>query len=294
MLCCNGMRRCVEDSASLKAWRLFHYNIVLPPSARHHTHKWDIIDSGVAGCLLCGTLHICGDGCVETEEVSDGLVCSITGLYVHNKHYVQEFSENVSIDDETRVAINYGIQDRHVDIEHCVNYLLLSPAAQKAFMRDFRRWRQHRQQKIDTGPCNLVKKVCACAEIRQSGLLNFNRDLRVKLANNVSKLLNHVLSILIQVLRLEIKDCDFYGFVAGVCFLMKAGVFLDGVTILPQSSLMQKMLPSESSLALFDAIKAKNITDAENRFKFVLREIDVQYLKKQGFDLENNCDLQAF
>ena len=150
MLRCNGMRRCVEDSASLKAWRLFHYNIVLPPSARHHTHKWDIIDSGVAGCLLCGTLHICGDGCVETEEVSDGLVCSITGLYVHNKHYVQEFSENVSIDDETRIAINYGIQDRHVDmgkILRCTHRHLFLYAPKippdtwdEIFVKRLRRW----------------------------------------------------------------------------------------------------------------------------------------------------------
>lgn len=276
-----------KECISLRAWRLLHYDIVLPPSAGHHEHKWDIVDSGVAACLLCGSVHVCGNNCTNVEEVNDGVICRITGVYVHNKHYVEEYSENVHMDDDLRVAVYQGISDRYVDIEGCVNYLLTSAIAQRAFVRDFQRWTASRKIEMESTN-NYVEKVFKCVRIRQPGLLKYDIHARKNLAKRVVILLNHVLSMLMQVLRLEIKEVDFFGFVAGICYLMKTGVYISGYEVLPCSTEMIQSLPSESSLVLFDNIKAKNITDAENRFKFVLRNVTPEFLKQQGLDVQRH------
>ena len=54
----------------------------------NHICEWEIFDTSYAGCLLCGSIHICNyEDCkrnntvVETEEA---MVCTITGLCLRN------------------------------------------------------------------------------------------------------------------------------------------------------------------------------------------------------------------
>lgn len=276
----------MRDNVSVKFWKLLNFSTVLPPNAGHHAHCWQIIDSGIAGCKLCGVLHVCGDNCSETEEVHDGVVCKITGCYVHDKRYVLEWSDNVHIDDENRIAIPAVVEDRNDDIETAIKYILLSKAAKNAFVRDRKRWHAARQLAIQHQSSNIVEKVCSCANLRQPGLLEFDVRMREELTSYLTKLLNHVLSVAIRILRLSVKDNEFFGFVVGVMYLMKSGVFISGHVVLPTLQFMQYVLPSESSLSLLREIRAKNITDAENRLKYVLRGVTYEFLLQQGLNIQ--------
>jgi hypothetical protein len=83
-------------------WTVLRQPFVLPKASfGHHECKWERLDLDVLGCLLCGTIHACGDGaCRCTQEVEDGHVCTLSGVVIREKRFVQtEFIAHAHLTD---------------------------------------------------------------------------------------------------------------------------------------------------------------------------------------------------
>ena len=79
----------------------------------------------------------------------------------------------------------------------------------------------------------------------------------------------------IQVLRRvnmsSIVDTKPKQYIVSVLYLMKHGVVMNGVQVLPRIPWLKKILPSEGSLQALWSIKAKCLTETENIIKDIMK-----------------------
>ena len=77
------------------AWRRIRGPFCLPRGL--HGHKcdrhWEVIDGGLAGCRLCGAMHLCFRRSCPTICSNEGLVCSVTSVCL-GKFFVPEMSSS--------------------------------------------------------------------------------------------------------------------------------------------------------------------------------------------------------
>ena len=83
-----------EHEAMLhKIWTALRHPFVLPRSVCSHEFQvggvgghaqaWEVYDVNLAGCRLCGTMHLCKDGFCSVEKSAEGHnICLVTGMCV--------------------------------------------------------------------------------------------------------------------------------------------------------------------------------------------------------------------
>lgn len=220
--------------------------------------------------------------CTDLEYTEDSAVCTITGICVLSKVYASnEYSDNVIVFSSIRDKME-STEARMRQVDSYVREMFLSTSAESLAMfehsRKLQKYHGMISRKLRTSACvNLLA-------LMQSGIhlytnVVFDAVLRKKLAATCASVIQRVMCVCECSLDLRVKDSDFRNFVFGMIFLMRVGVTMQNIQILPQFSELIDVLPIENNLQRFMNFRSKCITDTENKFKYIFRKIDVSRLK---------------
>ena len=240
-----------------------------------HQCRWEVIDSGVAGCLVCGFIHKCSAGkCRDVSEIEDGLVCNVTGVVVRACRYLE---------DEFRDTVNVGVAsgnvytdaDFQVPVLEYVQFLLCSKQAQLSFRSDVVRAYSRLYTRLIA---NLVDKTCVLRALEMAVVATipcmrqYNTKIRQTTAVQCSFYIERLLAICRKIDKNCVKRAEFQAFVLGVLYLMRSGLTAYDVCLLPKTDNLKECLPYESNLLRYFGLRAKTLTDVENKIKFLLRQ----------------------
>ena len=89
---------------------------------------------------------------------------------------------------------------------------------------------------------------------------------------------------------MKLKMMDYKNFTFGMLYLMKSGIQLHGVHILPTVVALQTLLPPESQLQRRFNFKCKNITDVENKIKLLLRDMSAKQLQSACWNMTTHSE----
>lgn len=108
---------------------------------------------------------------------------------------------------------------------------------------------------------------------------------RTKLCNMLTKQVCTTIAFFSSEMGMKIKSVDFRNLSIGMLYLMKTGVRLNGLDILPAINQLHDILPPESQLQRRYNFRCKYITDVENKMKLLLRDINTKQLEKVCWNL---------
>lgn len=278
---------------NIEIWKTLHCPFILCGAQKqYHTCKWMVFDSGVAGCVLCGNIHQCASSnCEHVTLTEDSFVCNITGVCI-NRFIPDEYNEytdttmpcqesiHMKTNDET--SFNIAVKS---NVKHFLKQLLLSENACKNWKAEtFKHKKTTHVEHLFTNA--LKKKKCmvrACEQIIMQDNQNqntFNRCEREKLCKLSEKYIVYLLLQTINMPHLSIRISEIRNHTVGLLYLMRFGIYVYDLCILPALPDLIKYLPRESNLQKKFGIKAKYITDTENKFKFAFRLMQKKQLEQ--------------
>lgn len=226
-----------------RVWKLLRQPFALPTDVPvKHDCKWERFAFDKLGCVLCAAIHECGAGkCTQTSESEDGIVCELSGIVIHKYNFqIHEWDNNYP---SYAMRRNFNTRNNTDQSTHCV-------------IRD------------------TVKEILQQCNDNASDNTNPN------LLNELSAQIGTTIAFFSTEMGMKIKSLDYRNLSIGMLYLMKHGISMHGVHILPRMSILQKILPPESQLHRRFNFKCKNITDVENKIKLYLRDINIAQLEK--------------
>ena len=251
----------------------------------NHTCNWEIFDEfGKAGCLKCGFIHICKDGtCTDFTETNDGTVCNITGLVIRSKCFaVNEFDTNYTSYSQMKKVISCDSDKENLfQIRDLIHNILLSTVAIEVHELENMRILNRIMVLIPKMTNeNFAFDSFACLIKQHIKKKDFQFQNRSAILTDCSSKVSDVISICKKNLNMRIKQSDFKGMCVGILYLMRVGVHVQGINVIPKVQHMEELLPPENYLGKYFQLSAKNITDCENKLKFALRSISKKDLQK--------------
>lgn len=252
----------------------------------YHTCQWCAIDSGVAGCVLCGCVHECSFGdCEEVTAVEDCYVCNITGVCL-NRYVQPEVDEFMDTTMPCQESIHMNSNDESsfhamvkTNVVQYIKHLLLSSNAYENWIFENAKKMNYATNCKYDDKCLVSLVESVVVNIQEKKKL-FECEFRKKLIKQCEK---HIVSLMLQttnVANLNIRNSEIKNHAIGLLYLMRYGIYVYDVCILPQISQLQKYLPKESNLQKNFGFKAKYITDTENKFKFAFRMMKKKEIEK--------------
>jgi hypothetical protein len=106
---------------------------------------------------------------------------------------------------------------------------------------------------------------------------------RQELANIASSNCVRVMCTLVQHFGMYMKSTENMEIAVGLLYLMRNGIKVGNILILPKIEQLHLFLPPENTLKTHFGIRSKYITDSENRAKHCLRQATEQQLRSAGF-----------
>lgn len=274
--------------ATIKAWKLLHGAFLLPPQCQtHHTCKWVVLDTDLAACQICSAIHVCSCQC-PLQITEDSEVCEITGYCVRSQNIVQTgFSENVTLEEED-VTYKDRVKERLNIVKEVVHQALCSSVALKCFEEEIVKCVVKLKTKANEAvmscprfkPLNLHEVVEKCAQCAQKKTcFVFQGDVRKRVAKKCSANVLRAMTISVMQFNLQLRDNEVQQFALGLLFLMRRGVFINNQCILPKEEILIDLLASENLLCRSMNHTSKCVTDTENRFKFIYRQVSADALR---------------
>lgn len=285
---------------SVSMWLLLRKPFILTPKCmQSHVCEWERIDVDHSGCLLCSTIHSCGYGkCKQVTQTTDALVCDISGLCIRTDNISDKgySDEVISYGSSTAYSGDDKRQDMYDDIEHFVMELLLSKNAEAVNKTERRHYidkmsnniqRKFNARTASKKHINVIKTIenVISATKERKRYLEFDYDTRKEVANICSLQLRSTIPICNRHLNMNIRRNDMRVVVFGLMFLMRTGICIHDIRVLPNLPDLVQFLPNESNMLKFFEFKSKNITDIENKFKFHLRYVTRSKMHEMGFHL---------
>ena len=271
-------------------WHKLRSPFALPPSsAGFHECEWETFDMGVAGCLLCGSIHQCSrQQCTRLQQIEDATVCEITGCVVHKSNFVaNEFDDTVMLRNSSGAGKLQGVLTD--DIEQYVRLLLTSRQSRQAHDLELAKiTSKFKSYMLSGGSTNTCVFQCLENSMRRlhtARVLPQSFDLaeREAIVHTASQ---HI-AFLVVCTRCRmpqmLRGMDNRTLVFGLLYLMRTGMTAHSVCLMPAISKLVHMLPNESLLPKLYNFKAKHITEVENRFKFMLRTCTAVDIQRMGF-----------
>jgi hypothetical protein len=280
-----------------RVWRHLHAPFELCAAA-HGLHEctWQTFDADRAGCTRCSYIHVCSaDSCslVQTEEA---MVCEITGLCLVPKNFVQgQYSDCVGYQgsDTTSETARVPLSE----VRKTVQYILASDRAEtcRARMIEKVHARMHSclQDAIaraGTDTCRMYNAV----EVIEQSLFNVCQRVDIPCVVPAADMAHVVevcareicmlMSIAYYKLHMPTRPSDMRDNVVGLLFLMRTGITVHDVCVLPRLPLLRFVLPIENMLPKVFDIQSKTVTDVENRYKMNIRQLSRQQLLEAGFN----------
>ena len=298
-ICANTVNTYQTSMNNLKIWRLVRQPFVLcPNAARYHKCQWEMFAFDEAGCILCGAVHKCdGNSCEEIVETESSYVCLITGCVLKNRRL---FSEDEFVD--TTIACgeskhmstcdqNEKRSSNDKQIDRYTEELLCSDIALKVFLFEKDRSLKKIKGQIENEVLhvfanndNAIDAMCSILktfQIQQATKL-YDGTFREKLCSTVSESVKRTLYLCQRHLDLSIKSNDLKYTVWGLIYMMRNGVMVMNVPLIPKLPDLSQVLCSEAHISRCLGFKAKHITDVENKFKYAFRNISKKHLLAMG------------
>lgn len=271
-----AMRKIERKTGSevcVRLWRCLRQPFVLPPLAhsRHHACEWEHVDVDVLGCLVCGAIHACSMlACKETVKTSDGVVCALSGVVIHEKMFAEnEFLDTIAMTGPSQLVED----DMCADVQAAVRSMLDCKAAfanhRKVLCRTLLGWAlsMHTLSANRAVCCGILARRACSHPYLFAWVSKTRRKELVQLATHECR---RILRLMVCS-GMPVKANEVHRLTIGVMYLMKHGITsAHEVTLRPQPDI-HKLLPPESMLNLFYGIHPKFITETENRVKFCLR-----------------------
>lgn len=301
---------------NVELWQIIRAPFVYPQTLVHHKCVWEKIDIDMAGCILCGWVHICSElhndvayfeknilkkkqtfcfdtNCQKIVEM-EHVVCAITGYCLHDALY-----SDLEFVDTAAFAPIHSPKNKNISFEFVLFYvreILCSEKAKLCFIQE--------RKTTDAKLKNLFIKVMRDYRIKKScEQLNIFTIISIFLvnANNVKEISDvfdierreHVaqkcsISITRFLYILENISPEIFNFlkkhilIVGLLYLMRSGLSIFDMGILPKIDMLKSLLPIENNLMQFFQIKCKFITETENVVKLQLRKTCASKLRQQG------------
>lgn len=262
-------------------WKALRSPFVLPPSAQTwHKCDWEMIDFGLAGCRLCGSIHCCSaDICEDTCQEDDHLVCTISGLCLRPAIATEEFMDTCIPTHNPQMDSNDQAHSRNASVELYVQELLHSDQAYKVFAlqkqkvlekiaRSMQVYLNANKDKID-----VLKAMSQGVEeaIIRPVAYEYDAQKRMRLVAQCVANILQILSAGSPTFKLNIKTNDFRNTVFGLVYLLKQGIYIGASCVIPSIPELDLYLPNESNVERFFGFRAKYITDVENKCKYIFR-----------------------
>lgn len=245
--------------------------------------QWEVYDVTAAGCLLCGTAHVCqkfacDNKCplVETEDCSQ--VCSITGWILPSVRYSkEEYYDNICMKPENHVIPIDWDQEVGKYIDKILDSTLSRKCREeenktqikklhKAFIKTIRQFKLANYNKLPN-ICELLTTM-----IHQEKRIFFIHEVSPQLKQKCHQ------NILLCILDLKSKGYKIcpgnklQDLVCGLIYLLRSGISYRNYELLPAIPEIAQCLPIESRLKLYFNISSKVITSVENEVKLAYRD----------------------
>lgn len=276
------------QSALVACWRKLREPFVLPLACQsHHKCEWQRLDIDLFCCTLCSSVHACCEqNCRDKIETEDGIVCRLSGIALRTCRFVEEeFMDNVHLTDYSSAQSVFDEDLCSSEIEHIVWELLTSTTTRKIYMSGLLKQVDKMKQSMRTHASTLDACVqFLYANTQEKYVRPFNLSARQRMAEVCVKDCYCVMRTLVHVFKMHLKFTDTLNIATGTLYLMRAGVHMHGLCVVPQHTNLKHMLPPESTLEEHFGIRPKSITDAENHIKFSLRSASLQDLLQAGFE----------
>lgn len=275
-----------RQTALVACWRNLRQPFVLPrASAPYHTCAWERIEIDLYCCTLCSSVHACSEStCKDIVETEDGTVCCLSGIALRTIRFVEdEFVEHIHLTDFKQAASLFDEETCSSEIEQCVRLLLTSNVTQRLYGKAMLKRMEKLRQSIRTSACMLGVCVHFLQELKAQQSLSFGLAARENMVHVCVADCCRVMRTLVHAFGMFLKPSDTMNIAAGTLYLMRAGVHVHGLSIVPHHTALKHMLPPEASLDEYFGLRAKSITDAENQIKFCLRKVTRHQLLQAGF-----------
>lgn len=320
--------------AAMRVWRILRRPFPVPYNKTAHEcadKDWEVIDLGIAGCVLCGMIHVCRDApsasravigvrmsisrpstvfnglrlvhtkcAVVHDDYSDNnnqSVCSITGYCIREQYFADHSYEstlNVAKElmashqtSDTDTRDGQVVADRP-EIFDTVHRILASNEAERAHKMECDRVshklhmalvriiKVYKQQNTGKAPNLVALATELAAKTRNVRLcpLQFAHTQRAKMVHTCCEALRRLLATLHSACPLVIESTRFDLLVTGLLYLMRTGLSMREVSLLPRIPELSQMLPLESALQSVFGLRSKCITEVENVVKVNLRALD--------------------
>mgnify|MGYP004216618005 CR=1 FL=1 len=273
-------------------WRELRQPFALCPCMRKwHVCKYEAIDAHLAGCTVCGFVHDCTQGHCMAEgviETGDSIVCSVTGLCVRETVFCDaEFVDTVASYGRTPVPVA-SMQVPRCTITEYVRLLLDSESSRRAHALEQTRWKNKVQSQTmaminnrkQKSSINLVTVLQTVMARTPAPCLHRDAEEVGEVTVLVSTTLCRIINTCINALKMNMRPSEIKIVVFGLCYLMRSGVNMFGVAVIPKVDVLKTMLPPENALSSCFAFRAKHITDVENKIKFLFRGVTRAQLRE--------------
>jgi hypothetical protein len=285
-------------NCQIALWKQIRQPFYIPQSIhRCQLKNWESIDCDVAGCLLCGKIHICRDDENCPLIINEGRhVCEITGFYTRRNVFVDdEFVDTVA-----SIGIWQGKNFQKISpcfVEFWVNQILGSPQAhscikteiskrnlklKQCFIKHAKIIKSRKQSLCILHLCTLV--AFSMSQIRKPKCMT-----KTQQSYLISVCVSHInffCGLFFEHFEVVVPTSKTAGFVVGFLYLMRQGLILFGnIVIVPCVPELKYVLPSESQIKTVFCLSTKIMTEVENCIKVCMRNVDKNKLLDIGFKI---------
>jgi len=279
------------------AWTQLRRPFTLCAGQGGHVCEWEVFDVDRAGCVVCSAIHRCShESCRDVTQTEDATVCNVTGLCVSTSNLVQsEYDDNIVNYNGGRVEGHPAAPAETDDVERYAYELLASARCEASFRHE----KLKLSAKLSTNINSLMYKNMSSqthinmVQIVERSMIamkssrvtdtEFGRAARCRLAALCARQLALIVAVCEKYMPGKFKKSEMRIIVFGLMYLMRTGVVIEYITVIPRVPILSHLLPVESNLQRFFDFKAKHITEVENKFKFLFRNLDKNKLKSMGF-----------
>lgn len=311
-------KKLIDADHRVRIWRMVRGPFLIPRGlCGHKCKEWDVFDMEFAGCLECGEIHQCRDEstCNLTDE-GDGRVCMITGCCVKQKVFpMNEFMDNMMMDEDSagneygsggnrdlynQIMNHKSLEDlmyQVEDVNKCLVWIMASDTSKQSYTNEKNRMMQKHKQVLwkllkdfkikNPGQvprlCTLVTKMLHQTSKIRICCPTWDESLRKEVAQTASEYIVRFLNMLAQKFKAQLSMFKDNILFIGIVYLMRMGITMQNVILLPKIHVLQYLLPIEAHLKCYFKIKCKFITEIENLIKMCIRNLTNKEIDMMGF-----------
>jgi hypothetical protein len=292
----NSVQETPMTEHDISLWKMLRRPFPLVPRlCQVHQCEWEKICIDVLGCTICSKIHRCSEGNCNLIYTSEARVCEISGMCVYMGNPTNEdFSDRISPYFFCTSQKPFRRTITREQVEACVHSILLSTQSRKAYKIEVQRrsnkMSQYMLQNIESryknqSHVNVIDTLESVQALFSHNklLATFAYDLRFSVSSDIVDSIMRVLNTCQMQWPKNIKPMEVKIYIIGLMYLMRSGVTIHNIQVIPCKPIILYLLPSENLLDPLFQLKSKYITNIENKFKYFFRQISPNTLQEMGF-----------